>query len=153
MKLSTKGRYGLRAMADLAVYSQDGPVSVQSIASRQELSEKYLEQLFALLKKAELVTSTRGTLGGYKLARDMELISVGDVLRALEGDLTLVDCNGFEGGCGISDACVSKYVWKRMEESLQSTVDSISLKELVEQSCAQPDPAFMQAESTADEQR
>ncbi len=85
MKLSTKGRYGLRALIDLAQYSGNEPVSITSIAGRQEISERYLEQLMALLKKEGLVKSIRGASGGYVLAKDLSEISVGDVLRALQG--------------------------------------------------------------------
>ena len=91
MKLSTKGRYGLRALIDLARYSELEPVSISCIAERQNLSERYLEQLMSLLKKAGLVQSIRGAGGGYVLAKDAGEISVGDVLRALEGSLEPVE--------------------------------------------------------------
>ena len=84
MKLSTKGRYGLRALIDLAQYSGEAPVSITSISSRQDISERYLEQLMAMLKKAGIVSSVRGAGGGYILAKDMKDISVGDILRALD---------------------------------------------------------------------
>ena len=87
MKLSTKGRYGLSAMIDLAVYSENEAVSLNSIAERQHISEGYLEQLMAKLKKAGLVTSIRGASGGYRLARPASEVSVGDILRALEGKI------------------------------------------------------------------
>ena len=87
MKLSTKGRYGLRALIDLAQYSEKEAVPISSIAQRQNISESYLEQLFAKLKKAGLVMSIRGAQGGYRLAKPSDTISVGDVLRALEGNL------------------------------------------------------------------
>ena len=96
MKLSTKGRYGLRALIDLAVYSEDETVSIASIAARQNISESYLEQLIAKLRKAGLVTSIRGAGGGYKLAKPAEDISVGDILRALEGSLDPVECPGLK---------------------------------------------------------
>lgn len=136
MKLSTKGRYGLRALIDLAVYSGEGPVSTTSISVRQDLSERYLEQLMSLLKKAGLVKSVRGAGGGYILAREMKDISVGDVLRALEGSLEPVECAGLEpdGDCKASDSCVTKYVWQRINESISRTVDEISLEQLVEES-------------------
>ena len=85
MKLSTKGRYGLRALIDLALYSENETVSIASISARQNISESYLEQLIAKLRKAGLVTSVRGAGGGYKLALPASEISVGDILRALEG--------------------------------------------------------------------
>ena len=136
MKLSTKGRYGLRALIDLAQYSKDAPVSIMSISSRQELSERYLEQLMSMLKKSGLVSSERGAGGGYILAKDMREISVGDILRALEGSLEPVECPGLEpdGECKAADSCVTKYVWKRINDSINRTVDEIMLDQLVEES-------------------
>lgn len=136
MKLSTKGRYGLRAMIDMARYSEEEPVSISSVAARQGLSEGYLEQLVSLLKKAGLVKSIRGAGGGYVLARSMEEISVGDILRALEGNLEPVRCAAFysDEGCMAADGCVTKYVWQRINESINKTVDEMSLGELVRES-------------------
>ncbi|MCI9423703.1 Rrf2 family transcriptional regulator [Lachnospiraceae bacterium WCA-9-b2] len=133
MKLSTKGRYGLRAMIDLARYSEDEPVSISSIAARQDISERYLEQLVGLLKKAGLVRSIRGATGGYVLARNVREISVGDVLRALEGSLEPVKCAAFysEEGCMAAEGCVTKYVWQKINESINETVDHMMLDELV----------------------
>ncbi len=96
MKLSTKGKYGLRAMIDLARYSEKEPVSIGSVAVRQGISERYLEQLVALLKKAGLVKSIRGASGGYVLEKKPSEISVGDILRALEGSLEPVKCAAFD---------------------------------------------------------
>lgn len=136
MKLSTKGRYGLRAMIDLARYSEKEPVALSSIAARQSLSEGYLEQLVALLKKAGLVEGIRGAGGGYVLARDAKEISAGDILRALEGSLEPVRCAAFysEEGCRAADGCVTKYVWQKINESIRDTVDHIMLDELVQES-------------------
>lgn len=135
MKLSTKGRYGLRALIDLALYSEAEAVSIQSIAARQHISDSYLEQLVRKLKKQGLVTSVRGAQGGYKLARPAEEISVGDVLRALEGSIEAVAC-GAESNekCQGEDLCVTRYVWQRINRSIQETVDSIKLSQLVEES-------------------
>lgn len=136
MKLSTKGRYGLRAMIDLARYSEHEPVSISSIATRQDISERYLEQIFGLLRKAGLLKSIRGASGGYVLAKEMSEISVGDVLRALEGDIEPVKCMAFlgEGGCSASGECVTKYVWQKINESINQTVDNMKLSELVNES-------------------
>ena len=135
MKLSTKGRYGLRAIIDLALHSEDSneTSSIQSISRRQGISENYLEQLMRLLKKAGLIESVRGAGGGYKLARSAEEISVGEVLRALEGDLKPVDCSASQGesGCVGADGCVTKFVWERLNDAIQGAVDSISLGELI----------------------
>ena len=136
MKLSTKGRYGLRALIDLAVYSDNEAVSIASIAARQNISESYLEQLIAKLRKAGLVTSVRGAGGGYKLAKPAEEISVGDILRALEGSLDPVECPGLkeESTCDSSDFCVTKYVWQKINESINETVNQMMLDELVRES-------------------
>ena len=136
MKLSTKGRYGLRALIDLAVHEEDDTVSIQSISERQGISESYLEQLVRLLKKAELVVSVRGAGGGYRLAKPAEDISVGDILRALEGDLNAVACSAYqeEQACEGSDCCVTKFVWKKINDAITQTVDSIKLAELVSES-------------------
>ena len=136
MKISTKGRYGLRALIDLAQYSEIEPVSINSIATRQGISERYLEQLMTLMKKAGLIKSIRGASGGYVLAKEIEEISAGDVLRALEGNLQPVECAAFsqEDSCEASGVCVTKYVWQRINESINKTVDEISLKQLVEES-------------------
>ena len=135
MKLSTKGRYGLRALIDLAQYSEQEAVSISSISQRQNISESYLEQLVAKLRKAGLVTSIRGAQGGYRLARPASTISVGDILRALEGNLEAVECTAHtEEGCDGSDLCVTKYVWQRINESIAKTVDEMMLDQLVEES-------------------
>ncbi len=136
MKLSTKGRYGLRAMIDLAIHGEKDAVSIASIAARQQISENYLEQLIPKLRKAGFISSVRGAGGGYVLAKPAEEISVGDVLRALEGNLDPVDCAGLPGasGCEESHSCVTKYVWQRINESINHTVDGIYLSELIEES-------------------
>jgi len=137
MKLSTKGRYGLRAVLDLAVHADEEAVALSQIAERQQISMNYLEQLIAKLKKAGIVTSIRGAQGGYMLSLPPEKISVGDILRALEGDLNPVDCSEVNKGesiCSNSDSCVTKYVWKRISDSINEAVDSIMLSELVAES-------------------
>ena len=136
MKMSTKDRYGIRAMIDLSFCSEEEAVSISSISSRQNISESYLEQLVAKLRKAGLVVSIRGAQGGYKLARDASEISVGDILRALEGNLDAVECPGLkaENGCQGADVCVTKYVWQRINESITEAVDDIKLQQLVEES-------------------
>lgn len=135
MRLSTKGRYGLRAMVDLAVNGDASPVSIQAIAKRQDLSEKYLEQLLGMLRKAGLVKSIRGTQGGYMIVGNKNEISVGDILRALEGDLAPVECSGFsdDSPCQAAGGCVTKYVWKKINDSIEDTVNHIFLSELEEQ--------------------
>lgn len=137
MKLSTKGRYGLRAVVDLALHSEEEVVALSSIAERENISISYLEQLIPKLKKAGIVLSIRGAQGGYKLAKSATEISVGDILRALEGSLNPVECAEVMGGdsnCSGADLCVTKYVWKRISDSINDAVDHIYLSELVEES-------------------
>ena len=131
MKISTKGRYGLRAVLDIAMH--DEAASVSSIAARQFISENYLERLIAMLKKAGIVNSLRGAQGGYVLARPADEISVGEVLRALEGDLNPVDCAERDGSgelCEGADTCVTKFVWKRISDSINQAVDNLMISEL-----------------------
>lgn len=133
MKLSTKGRYGLRAVLDIAMH--DEASSVSSIATRQFISESYLEKLISMLKKAGIVNSLRGAQGGYVLAKPADKISVGEVLRALEGDLNPVDCsvlNGSDKVCEGVETCVTKFVWKRISDSINAAVDSLMISELAE---------------------
>lgn len=137
MKLSTKGRYGLRAVLDLALNGESEAVALSGIAERQGISISYLEQLIAKLKRAGIVNSIRGAQGGYILAKKPEDISVGDILRALEGDLNPVDCAeilGSGSSCTGADLCVTKYVWMRISDSINSTVDTMLLSELLEES-------------------
>ena len=138
LKLTTKGRYGLRAVIDLAMYAKNEPVSLSDVAERQNISISYLEQLIAKLKKAGIVQSTRGAQGGYALAKAPEDISVGEILRALEGSLSPVDCSAVDGEgeteCSASNFCVTKYVWKRINDSINDTVNNMFLSELLGES-------------------
>lgn len=133
MKLSTKGTYGLRAMIDLAIYSGDGQISIKNISERQNISENYLEQIIAVLKKNGFVKSSRGAQGGYSLNLKPIEISVGDILRVLEGDLNPVDCIvvNEEKQCNESDSCVTKFVWKKISDSINDVVNNITLEDLV----------------------
>ena len=136
MKLSTRGRYGIHAMYDLAVNYGDGPQSIKCIAERQNIPEAYLEQLIAMLRRAKLVISNRGAQGGYRLAREPREITVGDVLRALEGGLNLVDCLEEDDNCGKSCACPSRIVWMKIRDGLNQVVDGITLQDMMdEQKC------------------
>ena len=132
MKLSTRGRYGIHAMYDLAVNANGGPQPIKAIAEREGIPEAYLEQLIAVLKREGLVNSTRGAQGGYVLARRPEEITVGDVLRALEGGLGLVDCLDEEDACGKSCACPSRIVWMKLRDGLNAIVDGITLRDMTE---------------------
>ena len=135
MKLSTKGRYGARAMLDLALHSNiNEPVTLNSIAERQDISEQYLEQIFSVLRKSGLVESVRGAQGGYRLGRDASKITVGDIVRVLEGSLDPVDCISCDNTtkCDRYDLCVMKDVWQKVSDSINSAVDSFTLYDLME---------------------
>ena len=131
MKLSTRGRYGIHTMYDLALNAEGGPQSIKAIAERGGMPEAYLEQLIAVLKREKLVTSTRGAQGGYMLARTPDQITVGDVLRALEGDLNLVECVD-EDVCGKACACPSRIVWVKIRDGLNDIVNGITLQDMVD---------------------
>lgn len=134
MKLSTKGKYGLEALVDLAVHASEGPVSLKSISARQDLPENYLEQIFLTLRRNKLVESIRGAQGGYLLARPALEISVLDVLTALEGPLAPVSCivDGNGASCERYEFCASRLLWEKVREKLDTTAASITLEELVE---------------------
>lgn len=133
MKLSTKGRYGLKAMVDLAVEYGSSLVSVATLARNQGISEAYLEQLIGLLRKAELITSTRGALGGYTLSRPPEEISVRDVLTVLEGGTTLVDCVGSEPfECENACMCSSRPLWLKLQARIDEVLSNTSINDLAE---------------------
>lgn len=136
MKLSTKGRYGLRALIDLAEHGEHEAVSIMSISERQNISESYLEQLIRPLKKAGIVKSTRGAAGGYQLNREAKDISVGEALKALEGDIEPVSCGAIsgEGSCESAGICVTKNVWKKLNDAIEDALGSMMLSELVEES-------------------
>lgn len=132
MKLSTRGRYGIHAMYDLACNYNAGPQPIKAIAERQAIPEAYLEQLFAVLKREKLVNSVRGAQGGYTLSRPPKEMTVGDVLRALEGGLNLVDCLLEEDTCGKSCACPSRIVWMKIRDGLNAVVDGITLQDMID---------------------
>ena len=133
MNISTKGRYGLRAMVDIAVHSLGDYIPLKIIAERQAISENYLEQVFSVLRKAELVKSARGSQGGYTLSREASKITVGEVLRVLEGDLSITgDDDGALGVDKTIKVCINTIVWKKVNEQINKVMDSVTLQDLVE---------------------
>lgn len=128
MKLSTKGRYGLRALADLAANAQDGPVSLSETSGRQKISLNYLEQIFGKLSRAGIVTGVKGAGGGYKLARDMDQITAGEVLRALEGEISVVDAG--EPSDPVQAAAKS-LLWDEIDRRVNGYLDELTLGGLV----------------------
>ena len=136
MKLSTKGRYGLRALLDMAIYQSNGPVTLNNIAERQGLSEGYLEQLMMPLKRAGIVRSVRGAQGGYLLSKDPKDITVGEIIRVLEGPIAPVACvnEDFPEECARAGSCVTRIVWEKVRDSISEVLDSYTLQGLVEES-------------------
>jgi Rrf2 family protein len=134
MRLSTKGQYGLKAMIALGVYSKNKHIPLKEIAAKVQVSENYLEQLIALLRRAGFVKSVRGAQGGYSLAVDPNEVSVGQILRVLEGSLAPTNCSCEEGTyeCSNHKNCVTKDVWVRIRDGINDVVDSIMLQELIE---------------------
>jgi len=135
LKLSTRGEYGLRAMFDLAQHFGEGPTSLKSVAERQDISEHYLEQLIASLRKSGLVRSIRGAQGGYILAREPAEITVGDVIRVLEGPIAPMDCVNEEEAesCNRASYCITKGIWERLRDSVNSVLDSITLQDMCDE--------------------
>lgn len=130
MKVSTKGRYGLKAMIDLALYStSENTITLKSISERQNVSERYLEQIFSSLRKNDLVKSIKGPQGGYMLSREAKDTTVGSILRALEGDIHIVSTE--EEVNSKIDKCIKDNIWNKVNESIDKIVDSVTLEDLV----------------------
>lgn len=132
MKLSTKTRYGTRAILDLAMHYGEGPIFVKDIARRQGISKKYLDHIIASLKTAGLVKSFRGAHGGYVLAKDPSSIKLSEVIRVLEGPLAPVDCVDDPSSCPRSPYCIAIEVWTSIRRAIFNVLDSFTLQDLVE---------------------
>lgn len=131
MKISTKGRYGARAALELALRYGMGPVMVRELAESQDISERYLEQILNTLRTAELVKSTRGARGGYELTRDPSEITIGEIIRALEGPMDVVPCI-LECDYGKRAECVTCYIWQEVTEAIEKVMDAVTLKDMIE---------------------
>ena len=132
MLVSTKGRYALRVMVDLAEHQAAGRIPLKEIAARQGISEKYLENILATLVRANMLSGMRGKGGGYVLTRPPEQYTVGEILRLTEGSLAPVDCVEDGADCGREDQCVTVMLWKKLNDAINSVVDNITLADLVE---------------------
>ncbi len=131
MKISTKGRYALRLMLDLALHSSGSAIPLKEVAERQEISDKYLEQIVTQLSRAGLVRSVRGAGGGYLLTRTPEEYPVGEILRVLEGSLAPVSCADGAGCCARAGRCVTMEVWQEIRAAVAGVVDHMTLADLV----------------------
>ena len=131
MKISTKGRYALRVMIDLALNSDGNFIALKEIAKRQDITIKYLEQIVALLNKAGFLETARGNAGGYKLAKEPKDYIVGDILRATEGDLAPIICLTEDGACQRKQICKTYSFWKGLDDVINDYIDSKTLEDLL----------------------
>ena len=130
MKLSTKGRYGVKAMVELAINYGDTPLSIKTISGRQKISEYYLEQLFSPLRKAKLIKSIRGAQGGYVLNKEPKDITVADIMYVLEGPIEVADC--VDGStCDNVDGCATRLLWGKIKRSIDDVLTSVTLQDIV----------------------
>lgn len=135
MKLSAKVEYGVRAMAMLAIYYQNGPLPLSKISEQEKISLKFLEQIFPDLRRSGLVESVRGARGGYMLSSAPETIRVGDIVRAVEGPITPVNCLSEDkpkSRCHRKRDCLTRKVWERLRDRINDVLDDVFLNELVE---------------------
>lgn len=134
MKISTKGRYALRFMIDLAQNSNGQPIRIKDVAKRQEISDKYLEQVVSLLNKANFVKSVRGPQGGYTLTREPKDYTVGEILRMTEGDMVPVSClAGDINNCERANGCVTLKLWEKLDNAISDVIDNTTLEDLLEE--------------------
>ena len=130
MRLTTKGRYAVTAMLDLAMHRAQGPVSLADISQRQAISLSYLEQLFAKLRRVSLVSSVRGPGGGYELQRGSEVIFIAEIIDAVNESVDTTRCHG-AGDCQDGETCLTHYLWEDLSEQIHSFLEGISLADLV----------------------
>ena len=130
MRLTTKGRYAVTAMLDLALHKSQGPISLSDISSRQAISLSYLEQLFSKLRRSELVGSVRGPGGGYELKRGSDEIFIAQIIDAVDESVDTTKCQG-AGDCQGGETCLTHYLWEDLSEQIHAFLESISLADLV----------------------
>lgn len=134
MRVSTKGRYAIRFMLDLALHNTGEPVRIKDVAARQNISDKYLEQVVSILNKAGYVRSIRGPQGGYVLTRNPEDYTMGQILRLTEGDMVPVACLADDvNQCDRADSCVTLHFWKKLDDAISNVIDNTTLADLVEE--------------------
>jgi Rrf2 family protein len=132
LRLSTKGQYGVRAMYEIAKGYERGPITIREISERQEVSVAYLEQILNKLRRAGLIKSVKGPGGGYVLDRAPERISIGAILRELEGPVAITSCLDPKEGCMRVDGCVTHLLWKALGENIEAFLDNMSLRDLTD---------------------
>lgn len=139
MQISTKGRYGLRAMVDMTLHISDGPMALRIISQRQGISESYLEQVFTSLRKSGLVKASRGSQGGYELSRPADQITTGQILCSLEGPLVPVFCvddSGSGTNCEREQECITRSFWEDLRDTINDFLDNVTLQDLADRAKA-----------------
>jgi len=147
MRLTTKGRYAVTAVLDLALHQDGGPVSLAAISERQGISLSYLEQLFSKLRRSNIVSSTRGPGGGYKLTNNIDQVSVSDIILAVDESCKVVDCKDSEG-CNDGYQCLTHDLWQELSNEIRTFLDGITLAEIMSQDAVR-DVKIRQDEASA----
>jgi len=132
LRLSTKGQYGVRAMYEIAKASGSGPVTIRKISEEQNVSVAYLEQILNKLRKSGIIKSIKGPGGGYILARDPKMISIGEILQELEGPVAITSCLDPKEGCVRVDSCVTHLLWKSLGDNIEHFLDGMKLQDLLQ---------------------
>ena len=146
MKLTTRGRYAVTAMLDLAIHGSEKPISLADISGRQEISLSYLEQLFAKLRRGDLVSSVRGPGGGYRLAREGTSIFVAEIIDAVDESVDVTNCGG-KGNCHHGEVCLTHHLWQDLSLQIHDFLSQISLADLVDKQ-GQKNAAMLAARSS-----
>ncbi|BAK81265.1 RrF2 family transcriptional regulator [Candidatus Arthromitus sp. SFB-rat-Yit] len=133
MKMSTRGRYGIKAMLELALSYDTEMMSVRSIAQKQKISELYLEQLFSTLKKANLIKSVRGAKGGYSLTRKPKEITIKDIIDVVEGPINISDCAENNSTCDNLDRCATRVLWVKIRDAINNIFSSVTLQDIIDE--------------------
>jgi Rrf2 family transcriptional regulator, cysteine metabolism repressor len=141
MKVSTKGRYGLRTLMDIAIHQHNGPVTLKDVSARQDISAKYAWNIMTALKNAGIVRGTRGNKGGYLLVPDPSDVTLLDVVQILEGPVELVECATEPHTCANADTCVAQSVWQEVSRSIRESLKSITLADILRRHAAAGEPS------------
>lgn len=132
MKISTKGRYALRILLDLAQHKNEGFIPLKTIAERQGISKKYLDQIMLILNRSDFLLAARGAQGGYKLTKSPDAYTVGDILRATEGSISPLACLDTDASCERCDSCLSRHVWKGLDDAISQYLDHLTLQDILD---------------------
>lgn len=133
MKMSTKGRYGIKAMLELALVYEIETMSVKSIAKKQNISELYLEQIFSMLRKAQLIKSVRGAKGGYSLTRNPKNITIKNIIDVVEGPISISDCIEKDANCDNLGKCATRVLWVKIRDAIDNIFSSVTLQDIIDE--------------------